>query len=626
VAEVALNGFDPVELVALMQHPLAAFGLQKADARRRARVLEIGALRGPAPGAGSAGLIAAIVQAEDEAFDRLARSPLARRRIAANDWAEAHDFATRIAAALRPLEDLADRRGTVDLADILDAHITAIEAAAAENPGEDGAASAGAFSGEAGEALALRLADLLAAARAPELRLSLRPDEYPGFLAAILGDAPVRRRGGLEARLHIWGPLEARLQSVDRLVLGGLNEGTWPNTARSDPWLSRPMRSDMALEQPERRIGLAAHDVAQGMAHPHVILSRSAKSGTSPTVASRWLQRLTTVAGDDVAKEMTARGDRFLALARALDRSEAGPPRPVARPKPTPPVAARPTQLSVTQIETWIRDPYALYAQRILRLEPLEPIGASPDGRDRGTLIHDALAAFIGEGWNGSASPAAVARLRQLAEERLADYAAFPEVVALWRPRMQRIIDWFIRIEAERTHEIQARKPEVIGHLDIPVAGEIFRLDARADRIDAMADGSLALVDYKTGAPPSKKQVASLLAPQLPLEAAMVLRQGFGEDFARRPISELTYYRLSGAGDGGSVSTVATDPAGADDPTPADLAEASYERLVRLIGAYRNPATPYPSRPRIMFEALTRGDYDHLARVKEWSAGEGEDE
>ncbi len=626
VAEVALDGFDPITLVALMQHPLAAFGRPRAEARSRARILEIGALRGPAPRAGSAGLIAAITRARDEALEAKKPPPLARRRISARDWGHARELAEHIAAALRPLEDLADRRGTIDLADILSAHIAAIEAAAAQLEGVgDEPLSGGVFSGEAGEALALRLADLLAAARTPELRLSLEPRDYPGFLSAILGDAPVRRRGGLEARLHIWGPLEARLQSVDRLVLGGLNEGTWPNTTRSDPWLSRPMRADMALEQPERRIGLAAHDVAQGIAHPDVILSRSAKSGTSPTVASRWLQRLTTVAGDDVTKAMTARGDRFLKLARALDHAHLGAPRPVARPMPTPPVAARPTQLSVTTIETWIRDPYALYARNILKLEPLEPIGASPDARDRGTLIHDVLADFV-DAWDGHANAAATARLTQLAEHRLADFAAFPEVVALWRPRMARIIDWFIRLEAGRTGEVTARKPEVRGRLDITVAGEIFTLTARADRIDLMADGSLAMLDYKTGSPPTKKQVASMLSPQLPLEAAITLRHGFGAEFAGRPISALTYYRLSGTKDGGVVATVATDPASDDDMSPADLADASYERLVRLIGAYRNPTTSYPSRPRIMFETATSGDYDHLARVKEWSAGEGDDE
>jgi ATP-dependent helicase/nuclease subunit B len=631
VADVALGGYDPVALVSLLQHPLAAFGLARPEARRRARILEIGALRGPAPRAGSDGLLAALIAAEDETLEEDARPPLARRRIKPEDWENAHDLARRVAAALKPLEDLLARPGRIDLADLLAAHIAAIEAAAA-TPGEERAGGEAAepidqlFADEAGQALALKFADLVAAARDPALRVALLPRDYTGCVDAILGDGPVRRRGGLETRLHIWGPLEARLQSVDRLVLAGLNEGTWPNTTRSDPWLSRPMRADLALSPPERRIGLAAHDVAQGMAHPDVILSRSERAGTSPTVASRWLQRLTTVAGTDVARAMSLRGQRFIDWARTLDRSRSPTPKPVARPRPCPPVERRPEQLSVTAIETWIRDPYALYADRILRLEALDPIGASPDARDRGTMVHAILAQFI-ETWDGRDTTEARTRLRAMAEERLVDFAAFPDVVALWRPRIARIVDWFISYEAGRSAEVAKRHTEVSGRIEIPIDGGVFRLTARADRIDRMRDGTLVLLDYKTGLPPSKKQVLSLLSPQLPLEAAIALNAGFDRDLASQNLSALTYLRLSGTGDGGRETIMASDPpARPDEPTPKELAADSLARLTRLIRAYRNPSTSYPSRPRIMFEAARDGRYDHLARVKEWSTGEGGEE
>lgn len=626
VAEVALEGYDPVALVSLLQHPLAAFGLPRPEARRRARILEVGALRGPAPRAGSSGLIDALMAAEDETLDKDARPPLARRRISPDDWRKVHDFAHRIQAALKPLEDVLDRRGTIDLGDLLGAHIAAIEAAARTGSEAEGAPAADLFADEAGQALAARLADLLSAARDPAMRVSLLPRDYAGFVDAIFGDGPVRRQGGLDRRIHIWGPLEARLQTVDRLVLAGLNEGIWPNTTRSDPWLSRDMRREVKLSQPERRIGLAAHDVAQGMAHPDVVLSRSERAGTSPTVASRWLQRLTTVAGPDVTEAMAARGRRFIALARTLDRSASPAPKPVARPKPCPPVERRPDQLSVTAIETWIRDPYALYAQRILKLEPLDPIGASPDASDRGTMLHAVLADFIAT-WDGRDTPEARARLTQRAEERLQDFVAFPEIVALWRPRIARIIDWFIAYEAARSGDVDKRLTEVSGRMEIPIDGGIFTLTARADRVDRMRDGSLQLLDYKTGLPPSKKQVMSLLSPQLPLEAAIALNAGFPSDLAGKDITALTYLRLSGSGDGGKEIIVASDPpAKPDEPTPLDLAKDSLQRLVRLVRAYRNPATPYPSRPRIMFEAMKTGPYDHLARVKEWSTGEGGEE
>ncbi len=624
VAEVAIDGFDPVKLVALMQHPLAAFGLAPAEARRFARVLEIGALRGPRPRRGSAGLIAAIVQAEDDASDRNVRPPAARRRIPPADWARAHQLAEWIARALAPLEALADRGGSIDLAELLEAHVAAIEAASA---GPAGSRSAGGvFEGPAGETLATGFADLLAAARQPGLGINLAPRDYPGFLKAVLGDAPVRQVAGQEARLHIWGPLEARLQSVDLLILGGLNEGNWPNTTRSDPWLSRPMRAEMGLEPPERRIGLAAHDVAQGFAAPEVIIARSAKSGTAPTVASRWLQRLTTVAGAEASTAMTARGERHLGLARLIDHRGPAKPEPVARPMPRPPVEARPKKLSVTAIETWIRDPYALYARIVLRLEALEPIGAAPDASDRGNLVHDVLAEFVHLRKN-QFDAGALAQLLQLGEFRLEEFAAFPEVTALWRPRLAKIARWFLDFEIARSARVAERSAEIRGELEIPVMGEVFTLIARADRIDRMADGSVVILDYKTGQPPTARQVESLMSPQLPLEAAMLARGAFGDRFTQRALADLAYVHLAGTRDGGAYLSVAVEPAkSADAPTPESLAEAAYERLVRLIGQYRNPETPYPSRPRIMFEAAIGGDYDHLARVKEWAAGEGGEE
>ncbi len=187
------------------------------------------------------------------------------------------------------------------------------------------------------------------------------------------------------------------------------------------------------------------------------------------------------------------------------------------------------------------------------------------------------------------------ARLTLRAEERLNDFAAFPEIVALWRPRIARIIDWFIAYEVARSGDVDKRLTEVSGRMEIPIDGGTFTLTARADRIDRMRDGALQLLDYKTGLPPSKKQVMSLLSPQLPLEAAIALNSGFPSDLAGKPITALTYLRLSGTGEGGREIIVASDPpAKPDEPAPIDLAKDSLERLIRLVRAYRNPKTPYP--------------------------------
>lgn len=617
VAEVATKRAEPVALVALLQHPLARFGLPRAVARSAGRVLEIAALRGPRPRPGLAGLAEAFAQARHEADTGTTRIAPARRRLSPRDWNDAEDLLDRLTAALEPLERLAAAPARAPFALYLEAHVAALRAVGADETGSDAAL----FEGEAGEALATMLAGLVTAARDPDNVVAVGGRDYPATFEAMIGHQPVRRRLGQDDRLHIWGPLEARLQSVDLLILAGLDEGVWPAAPESDPWLSRDMKARMGLEPPERRIGLAAHDFAQGASAPKVVLARSLRAGGTPTVASRWLQRLAAVVGEDTLAAMRERGQHWLSLARALDRP-AGRPRPVARPEPRPPVEARPTRLSVTEIETWIRDPYAIYARHVLKLEPLDPLATPPDVGDRGSLVHAMLDRFMRE-WDPAASrTAALARLRDIAEEELASLSAFPEVVALWRPRLARMAEWFVDFELERSPLVAGRVLEGRAAMELRVGPVTFTLTGRADRIDRMADGRVAILDYKTGTPPSPAQVQCLLAPQLPLEAAMLRHGAFGEDLAAEPFAELLYVKLSGSGEGGKVSDVTA--AGREAPgVPADdLAERAREKLSGLVALYADPAQGYPSRPRIQFSRQTDGTYDHLARVKEWAAGE----
>src|SRR6185369_1630726 len=213
--------------------------------------------------------------------------------------------------------------------------------------------------------------------------------EVPFLLAELMRQTGVPRPALGTHKVHIWGTLEARLQSVDLVILGGLDEGVWPAPLRADPWLSRAMRAEVGLPPPERRLGLSAHDFIQAMAAPNVIVTRAEKRGGAPTVESRWLQRICALAGDAAVARMKERGQVHVEYARLIDAPANARPQPVARPSPTPPLAARPSRLSVTEIETLIRDPYAVYAKHVLGLQPLDPLGAPPDVRVKGILIHD---------------------------------------------------------------------------------------------------------------------------------------------------------------------------------------------------------------------------------------------
>ena len=220
----------------------------------------------------------------------------------------------------------------------------------------------------------------------------IEPADYPELFHAAIAETVVRRPEQ-NVRVRIFGPLEARLQSVDRLVLGGLVEGVWPPETRADPWLSRPMRHELGLDLPERRIGLSAHDFAQALGAPEVILTRAARQAGAPTVASRFVQRLAAVAGEARWKAALERGEQYLALARKLDEPQ-GKPQPAARPEPRPPLEARPKRLSVTEIEDWLRDPYTIYARHVLKLRPLDDIDTPPGAADRGTVIHNSIGDF----------------------------------------------------------------------------------------------------------------------------------------------------------------------------------------------------------------------------------------
>jgi ATP-dependent helicase/nuclease subunit B len=424
----------------------------------------------------------------------------------------------------------------------------------------------------------------------------------------------MRERPGV--RIRILGLLEARLQDADRVVLGGLNEGSWPPETRSDPWLSRPMRLGLGLDLPERRIGLAAHDFAQALGAKEIILSRSTKTGGAPTVASRFVQRMAALAGERWT-EAKSRGDRYLAYAQSLD-VPVGPPKPIRRPEPKPTADAQPKQLSVTEIEHWLRDPYTIYAKHVLRLAPLEAVDTAPGAADRGSMIHDALGNFTKD--FGIALPAEPEReLIERGETSFGPLKDYPEARAFWWPRFKRIAHWFIDWERKRRPALSAVYGEINGRLPIAIGPYTFTLTARADRIEKRQDGSYVIVDYKTGAPPTSPQVRSGMAPQLTLEGA-ILRGGGFKGLPSGTIANVTYVRLSGGEPPGEPKDIDFKDLTADAYTAI-----AQERLTSIATKFIVEGEPYRSLVHPMWKKQY-GEYDHLARVKEWAASGGESE
>ena len=603
-AEAALGGLEPVTLLALLKHPLLRLGAAADHHAKSAATLEHALLRGPRPRPGSDGLGHALstFRANRSAMHR--SDP--RWLIDDDKFDVAAELIARLGAALAPLERL--KPGAHALAELAKCHSAVISGL-----GRDGKGEVAAFAGNDGVALVRALEELSASPSAAGLAVA--KGDYAELFHAAIADRVVRRPEIRDVRVSILGRLEARLLSFDRVLLGGLNEGTWPPETRNDPWLSRPMRRDLGLDPPERMIGLAAHDFAQGLGAPEVILARAAKVAGSPTVTSRFVQRIAALAGERW-DEVLNRGSRYLDYARALDFP--AQVKPAVRPQPKPKVEARPARLSVTAIEDWLRDPYTIYARYILRLQPLDPVDTPPGARDRGTVIHGAIGDYT-RLFAGKPPADPIEELRALGEKHFAALADYPEARAFWWPRFLRIARWFAQWDGARRADLETLHAEIKGELAFPVGKRVFTLSAVADRIEQRSDGSYAILDYKTGAARTEKQVRTGLAPQLTLEAA-ILRAGKFEKLAAGPVAEIAYVTLKGGEPAGKPNVINFKEGDAN-----SQAEHALARLKELAAKFEEEATPYRSLVHPMW-TTHYGDYDHLARVREWSAtGGGED-
>ena len=579
VLDLAASGLAPVPLLAALKHPLASGGLPSVAFRDLARQLEQ-AIRGPRPAPGLAGLRAAL------AGERVG---LAR-------------FVDRLEACLGPLPELlvAD---AVPLSRLAAAHIEAAErlaATATETGGER------LWRETAGEAAARFCHELIDAARDFP---PLPGRHFPALFESLAADAVVRPVFGRHPRLAIWGLLEARLQQADLVVLGGLNEGSWPPSAEHDPWMSRQMRREFGIALPERAIGIAAHDFAQALGAPEVALTRAARSEGVPTVPSRWLLRLDTVLQAVGLDGALGPDDTLRHAAELIDRAQGY--RPLPPPEPRPPLAARPRKLSVTQIETWLRDPYAIYARHILGLRALDELDADPGRAELGTAIHRTLDAFFRRFPQGMPDDAE-AELLRIGREQFGPVLSRPGAWAFWWPRFARIARWLVDEERIRRLGVIESLSECEGSWTLQGCGGPFTITAKADRIDRLAEGGFLLVDYKTGSIPQAKQVQTGFALQLPLEGA-ILRGGGFKGVSGSPAA-LEYWRLSGGEPAGERCRI-------DAGDPGALIDRVVARVEALINRFDDPATPYLAVPSPLW-APRYSDYRHLERLAESEAEE----
>ena len=573
---------DPVRLAALIDHPLFGGGLD-AQPRARAAVRIDRGLRGLAPPPG---------------MDGVRRKLTATKAL--NEDVERLLGALEQAAAGWPGAD-------APFTDRFEAHLRAAEILCA-TPDEPGPARL--WRDDDGETGATLLAQLRGGLG---FIVHDRAEEYADIFTRLIAGGAVRRSAPAHPRLYILGPIEARLQTADIVILAGLNEGLWPRDAAVDPFLSRGMRRRLGLPSPERRIGLAAHDFAQMTAGAEVMLTRSARAAGKPTKPSRWIVRLKNILkGAELLKHIDATAE-MEARAGMLDRPEKAAR--IEAPRPQPPADARPGSFSVTQIEKLLRDPYAIYARRILRLKKLDPLGEAFDARHLGNLFHQVLEDYARDAPPAD-RPARIARLEALFDAHAAAHGYGAENDPFWRARAREAFAFLADWDAERRRAGAPAVTEGVGAWAFPLDGRDYELHARADRIDRLNDGGAFIADYKTGKPPSLRQ-SSTFSPQLPLTGLIVAAGGFAA-LGPAPVSGFEYVHVIGR-------KRDEKPVGATGADARDIMDAARDGLFALFRHFADPASPYPSQPRPQY-ADDYGDYDHLARRKERNAQGGGDD
>ena len=569
LAEAVAQRFAPVPLLALVKHPLVRFGDARLAWLSGARALDR-ALRGPRPAPGLDGIQAYLAQVDDrDGWLRKAAAPW---------WQEAQ-------ALLAPIE-AAFAAGPQPLAGL----IAALREAATALCGD------ALWREPAGRALADLLGELEAEAAAGPRDVD--PASLAPLLTTLMDEIAVRPPQGGHPRLAIYGLLEARLQTADVMILAGLNEGVWPAQPAPDPWLAPRIRAELGLPGLDRRVGLAAHDLASALGAPEVILTRARRDARSPAIASRFWLRLEAMSGG------LARAESLEEWTRRLD--DPGEHRPAGRPAPVLPVDQRPKRISVTEVDRLKADPYAFYARRVLGLAALDPIDADPSAAWRGTAVHAIL-----ENW-AKQDGCAPDKLHARARAMLADERTHPMLRALWQPRLMEAIDWI----AATMIDLDAAGRRVVA---VEASGEAaiagVTLRGKADRIDRLADGALAIVDYKTGKPPSTAAVRAGYSLQLGLIGAIAERGGFQGISGTAAAFE--YWSLGKGRDGFGYIATPVDPAGKRDRIPTDdFTSIAAAHFADAAAQWLTGDAPFTAK--LHPEYAPYADYDQLMRLDEW--------
>jgi len=572
MADVVVQNWHPVALLSFLDHPLCELGKARQDIRQLSRKLNTGILRGLAP----AGL------------DGLQRLCEERPELA--------EFVESIAAALKPLQYIC-RQKEASFQEYLQAHIQSFEKCVAPD-----------FSWELEDLTdedahqAFHLGRFLVQLSESTIDIAVNSlNDYLEVLGGLFAQQKCTTHRPAHPRAKLYGLMEARLQKPDVVIMAGLNEGSWPPDPEIDPWMSRPMRKQFGLQSPDVRVGQTAHDFCQHVSAKEVHLTRAKQDGGKATLPSRFLMRVKAYADvKGVSKTWPQTREDLQVWGKLLDGQDIDPAVMIAPPAPCPPQSARPTTMYVTHVEQLQRDPYGFYAKHILKLEKLNPLAADPAAMDYGKILHSIFETYLSTGVVGADA------LKTIGAEAFSAFQDRAGVLAFWQPRFLQVADWFLETEKTIAPHRQKVLCEVQGEMSLT---STLTLSAHADRLDILRDGTVTVIDYKTGQPPKTGEVKAGLSPQLVLEGVLVANGGFPGVRADTSQVGMQYWHLKGGREGGKIKFI-TDK-------DLSLLEETKQGVIALLEEFQKAETPYLSAPNPDHRPKY-SDYDHLAREEEW--------
>jgi len=547
------TSFEPVPLLALLKHPFCLCGMERKEVLKLTRKLEKTILRGIRPDIDKIKKEFEFLYKEIKLFADLLSPPLV---IPAKAGIQKNNFHILFKEHIKCAENISSKLWDKD----------------------------------EGEAAANFIRELL------EIDIGeIEPSQYLPIFEQLLEGQIFRPKFGLHPRINILGTIEANLQSADLVIVSGLNEGIFPSHSSSGIWLSRPMREEIGLPSPDEKTGLSAHDFYMAVASNEVILTRSEKVDGTPTIPSRWWLRLQAVVKSQKLELPT--GKPWSSWAKLINKPEKV--EPAKHTEANPPLYARPKELHVTQVETLMKDPYSIYAKKILGLKALNEIDEELSMADFGNAVHKALEEYVKNKGDKT--------LLECGKEFFGDMLKKPIVRAFWWSRFERIAEWFIENHNSRNFDEVFTEEEL--DFVIPAKAGIqsddFKFTGKADRIEKIGQEAI-IADYKTGVIPSKKDIFSGYSPQLLLLAVLAQKNGY------IPIG-LEYWKLSGKDD--NIDNILNYKE-IKDIALSDILEETEEELTKLIKMFFFSKTPFIACPNE--EKLpSYNDYEHLERLKE---------